>query len=42
MANKGPSSGPHEVRERAHLVDRVPDFDEPMDEGELAPWEGKR
>ncbi len=23
----------------AHLVDSVPDFDEPMDEGELAWWE---
>ncbi|MCY3931992.1 MAG: type II toxin-antitoxin system prevent-host-death family antitoxin [Acidobacteria bacterium] len=25
----------------AHLVDRVPDFDEPMDEIELARWEGE-
>lgn len=25
----------------AHLVDAVPDFDEPMDEEELALWEGE-
>lgn len=25
----------------AHLVDTVPDFDEPMDEAELARWEGE-
>ena len=25
----------------AHLVDTVPEFDEPMDEDELALWEGK-
>ena len=25
----------------ANLVDTVPDFDEPMDEDELALWEGK-
>lgn len=25
----------------ANLVDAVPDFDEPMDEDELALWEGK-
>ena len=25
----------------AHLVTSVPDFDEPMDEDELALWEGK-
>ena len=25
----------------AHLVDAVPEFDEPMGEDELAPWEGK-
>ena len=24
----------------AHLVDSVPDFDEPIDEAELALWEG--
>ncbi|MYD97280.1 MAG: type II toxin-antitoxin system prevent-host-death family antitoxin [Gammaproteobacteria bacterium] len=26
----------------AHLVDDVPDFDEPMDEDELGPWERER
>lgn len=26
----------------AHLVDDVPDFDEPMDEDELALWERER
>ena len=25
----------------AHLVDAVPEFDEPIDEDELALWEGK-
>ena len=25
----------------AHLVDTVPDFEEPMDEAELARWEGE-
>lgn len=25
----------------AHLVDTVPDFDEPMDEAELSRWEGE-
>ncbi len=25
----------------AHLVDAVPEFDEPMDENELALWEGE-
>ena len=25
----------------AHLVDAVPEFDEPVDEDELALWEGK-
>ena len=34
-------SGGFQFDSLAHLVSSVPDFDEPIDEDELALWEGK-